>query len=566
MIIKSLDIEKFRLLKNINLPLGKQITVIAGQNGTMKSTILGMIAQPFTCSIENNPTPKFLQFNTESKFSEIFNLSLKHDKPKEHIYYINLYNENLHSEKNHIQVKSFERKKNIDEKDSDPNKPSDFIRFVTGKKRGKGYGNIKNIPVVYLSLKRLFPAGEVEKEKYIRYDSEFSEEENKEIIDLHNKIFSLNYLDNTNEKINILSDNKIKTQVGYENNTYDHFSNSSGEDNLTKIISACIYLKRVKKVLEEKKEYNGSILLIDEFDATLFPSSQIRLFKYLMKTSYLENIQIIITTHSLDLLNYIYNQQQTDKNYKENVKTLLLTNLERKITITQNPEINEIQRNLLINLYTNDKTKKQHSPINVFVEDRMAKEFMKSILYRRKGLHINYLDTMSSSEIRKISNLNIKELKNCIYILDGDQKNNNNKNNKIIYLPGEYAPECILADFLYNKTPDDPIWRKINLTKQECFEDYPINKNDDLKNNSKVKQAKKWIDKLSKEKNINIKKLFNLYLSDNQEEYQRFINEFYKRYNEIAINKGLEQLKTPQLKVYKTNITNAIEEVAATKK
>lgn len=44
--IKSLYVEKFRALKNIYIPLEQKVTVIAGQNATCKSTLLGMIGQP----------------------------------------------------------------------------------------------------------------------------------------------------------------------------------------------------------------------------------------------------------------------------------------------------------------------------------------------------------------------------------------------------------------------------------------------------------------------------------------------------------------------------------------
>ena len=44
--IKSLYVERFRAMKKLTIPLGKKVTVIAGQNATCKSTLLGMIGQP----------------------------------------------------------------------------------------------------------------------------------------------------------------------------------------------------------------------------------------------------------------------------------------------------------------------------------------------------------------------------------------------------------------------------------------------------------------------------------------------------------------------------------------
>ena len=52
--ITKIHIEKFRGFKNENLSLGSLLTGIAGQNGTQKSTLLGIITQTFTLK-ENDP-------------------------------------------------------------------------------------------------------------------------------------------------------------------------------------------------------------------------------------------------------------------------------------------------------------------------------------------------------------------------------------------------------------------------------------------------------------------------------------------------------------------------------
>ena len=50
MIIKSVEIEKFRAFEHASFALGKRITAISGRNATQKTTVLGMIGQPFTIS------------------------------------------------------------------------------------------------------------------------------------------------------------------------------------------------------------------------------------------------------------------------------------------------------------------------------------------------------------------------------------------------------------------------------------------------------------------------------------------------------------------------------------
>ena len=45
MILQSLKMEKFRHINNASVNFGENITVVSGQNGTGKSSVLGWIAQ-----------------------------------------------------------------------------------------------------------------------------------------------------------------------------------------------------------------------------------------------------------------------------------------------------------------------------------------------------------------------------------------------------------------------------------------------------------------------------------------------------------------------------------------
>lgn len=48
--IKSIDgifIKNFRKIQNQELKMGKQITIVSGRNGSMKSTLMGLIVHPF---------------------------------------------------------------------------------------------------------------------------------------------------------------------------------------------------------------------------------------------------------------------------------------------------------------------------------------------------------------------------------------------------------------------------------------------------------------------------------------------------------------------------------------
>lgn len=52
-IIEKIHIAKFRKFQNLTIRCGRKLTVIAGQNGTQKTTLLGLLAHPFSMSKKN---------------------------------------------------------------------------------------------------------------------------------------------------------------------------------------------------------------------------------------------------------------------------------------------------------------------------------------------------------------------------------------------------------------------------------------------------------------------------------------------------------------------------------
>lgn len=134
MIVEKVYVEKFRKLENLEIPLGKKVIVIAGQNGTLKTTLLGMIAQPFSMTDKLNPlsSEKTLEGQKyESKFKDKFKMSLNFDKPGEHKWRLYIPNDNIYP-KEYFEVESIARKESGKEDD---------IRFwsTEGREKGMGY-------------------------------------------------------------------------------------------------------------------------------------------------------------------------------------------------------------------------------------------------------------------------------------------------------------------------------------------------------------------------------------------------------------------------------------------
>ena len=78
MIIEKIHIEKFRAFDDVSFSLGRRLTAIVGRNGTQKTTVLGMIGQPFSISINSHPlfgSATLDGYDFKSQFSEKFKFS-----------------------------------------------------------------------------------------------------------------------------------------------------------------------------------------------------------------------------------------------------------------------------------------------------------------------------------------------------------------------------------------------------------------------------------------------------------------------------------------------------------
>lgn len=103
--IESIEIDKFRNFTPMTIKLGRYVTVISGQNGTGKSTLLGMLGQPFGMAEMKDVFGRGMR----AKFTDMFKLSPDHDIPGEHVYYVNLRDQSLYPSGSHVQVKSYKR-------------------------------------------------------------------------------------------------------------------------------------------------------------------------------------------------------------------------------------------------------------------------------------------------------------------------------------------------------------------------------------------------------------------------------------------------------------------------
>lgn len=259
MIIDKIHIAKFHGFNDVGFSLGKNITIIAGQNATQKSTLLGLMSQPFTINKESDLYgEKPLCGGTyKSGFSDKFKLSPPvYDKAGEHEWTLSF----LTDDEPYTVISMWRDQKK-----------TDALRFWKKGSRDKGTGYLP-YPVIFLSLKRLVPLAE-ESSYHIKSDVTLDEKELELFKDHHNDI--LYCFDNIIDAKIIDSPNK--TTLGLSADKYDWMQNSAGQDNVGKILLALLSFRRLKE--NHKKAYKGGLLFIDELDATMYPGSQKKLLQ-----------------------------------------------------------------------------------------------------------------------------------------------------------------------------------------------------------------------------------------------------------------------------------------------
>ena len=451
--IEKVYITKFRGFKEQEFELGSQLTAIAGQNGTQKSTLLGMITQTFSIP-KDNPMygeKPLCGGSYRSAFSDKFRLSPIFDKPKEHEW--SLFFDNGQQ----FEIESIVRT-------GDPN-----VRFWRKGSRDKGDGYIQ-FPTIFLSLKRLVPLAE---ENAIKTDDALlTPTEVAKFKELHNRIL----ISNTEITSTTGISSTNKQSMGVSTSLYDWNQNSMGQDNLAKIILALFSFKRLK---DNYSSYQGGILAIDELDATMYPASQVELLKVLRKYASDLNLQIIFTTHSISLLKVVDELCKEVKQRPETFNQIRMIYLKRSddnILIKRDVDFNGIVLDLNV---TAIAPRKKKNKITVYVEDKETELFVKAILKTRCNCLKFVNATLPCSMLIEMVAKAIPAF--CypysIIFLDGDVRKHMADMRKlanahnVLLLPGNESPERLLAKFLFNISDSDVLWNSlpIGYTKQVCF-------------------------------------------------------------------------------------------------
>lgn len=533
-IIEKAHITKFRKFSELDISCGKKMTIIAGQNGTQKTTLLGLLAHPFSMSkkdpedtspYEEDETNSFYEFKTltgykfQSKFANKFKFDANKEKAKDHEYTLFMVDK-TNGNNGQFTLESIWRK----------SKGSQTLRIWKKGARDAGDGYM-NYPVIYLSLKRVSPIGE--EKKITNYtlaiedqDTEFMRRNYNEILSLSPEKYETNELKSTNKA----------TWIAHPS-SYSALTVSAGQDNIGSILTAILSFKKLKEAFPN--EYKGGLLFIDEIESTLYPAAQENLMKKLFKFARDFQLQIFCTTHSPSII-----EVALDSKYKNDCAfNYLKLSSESKVTLDTNITPEQIYAHLSLkplSLSTPNIEK-----IRVYTEDEEARIFIKSLLPSKYTKLLDIVNVnIGSQQLIDLKNRRIKEFTNNLIILDGDQIASGRN---IITLPGNCGPDKLLYDFLFKEPINSDFWPDNKTTgtysKQICFRNFSeppqfVSKGD-------LREFyKSWIHEQYKGNYFgkNNQAGFKFWCNQNPKEVDIFILNFIKTYNFLAKKQNLPLL------------------------
>ncbi|MDR2854647.1 MAG: AAA family ATPase [Methanomicrobiales archaeon] len=558
--IESIHFEYYKKLKDLDLSFDKRVTVISGVNGTCKTSLLHIISNAFQkvtsrCEwIKNDDDGKkgldpinSTNNSINPKIEKLARGDKRYNNPapghKGSLYVIRYTNGVELKFRPHTHVNKKSSRHSI--KPPYGNKQEEKLPFC---------------PVIYLGLSRLYPFGEFQDDEAIKdIVANLPETYQKEINDLYYKFTHIRIASSSPQNMGSIKkrhdftpDEEKNSIPGVDSNTI-----SAGEESLLILLNSLVSLKYYYEVYREsydklnlEKEMFGSILLIDELDATFHPSYQSKILQYFLEYSKKYNIQIIFTTHSLSLLESALR--------KKNCTVIYLRDNGDRVNSMLNPDIFRIRMHLF------DKTRDEtyaNAYIPIFTEDEEARFLLEMLFdhYKREKedfRHISdllYLVTVNLGvdpliELFICKSKGNRYVMNGICVLDGDVNGLENNDNIRRREKIDRSKNANILTFFEKDSPERFLWKyatKLYEEPNSNFWEDPF-----IVNNNTTKRSylsiKSEVDEVGNERgelkgifNKNksfFKDVFTWWLKDekNKNEVDRFYNEFAKLFQRVA--------------------------------
>ena len=356
-ILKSMRVKNLKGIKDAEFNFTETLTAIMGVNGSGKTTVIHALAcvyQPLNNKKgENHKFSEFFVPNTDSfwKGSEfdVINKKIGEDEPITKKY-----------------TKTVDRWK-------------------------PKYSNRIKRDVYYIGIDTCLPDIEKEKKNRIIYSSSYKKDKiSEKIIKEAAYVLNKSYKSLLDNSFNEKHFPGVELESGLK---YSSLSMGTGEQRTIKILETVF----------NADPY--SLILIDEIDLLLHVSALKRLIYRLYEMAKNKNIQIIFTTHALEIV------ELTDY-----VGIQYISNISTEKTNVYSM----INSDLIYNL-----TGENNSPLKIFVEDELAKAIVKKLL-RIMGMSakadvIKYGAIENAFTIAAAKVLSGEDCTNILILLDGDK-------------------------------------------------------------------------------------------------------------------------------------------------
>ena len=520
--VSGIHIDNFRSLKNKEIIMGKKVTFLVGRNATMKTSLMGLIAHPYDSDSKDG-----FGRSLKTPLSSVFRLSLKNDDNyKYHIFLESDRGEKIR-ESVDVYIDSAKKRHRI---------------VVSGSEKGDGnfYYNTS-----FLNLKRLYPI--VETNAKANGEFKLNSEELAECKNFYEYVLpSMEY-----SEFDAVLDTSTKTTFAPLSKSYDFNSMSSGEDNLGSIFNRLVGFMRANLC-----NIKGGILCIDEVESSLHPVAEINLYNYLYNFSQKYGVQVILTTHSLSLIQHLYFENEKRLNNKDVVINFISCSQDegsKNYPILQNPDYSLAYKELTFKKLSEVVNARK---INIFCEDEVAKYFFKKIIKKKSVLNsLNILTNLNedpSNEGDSWKNLcklctNFSLLMHSSLVLfDADVPKEGldkiKKNNLFIKLPDEenLAIERRIILFISNLEDSDKFFKKFDKEKTVFLDEFKKAgiyslKMEHIKDQKKTSSdtCKNWVNAHKNE----FKKYLGYYC-DNHLNKENFLREFFEKINHICKKNG----------------------------
>lgn len=508
-LVSKVELKLFRNYTEQCFIPGRRITLISGQNGVGKSTLLSLIASGSGSSKKGSLKNKF-----QPDFSEFFRI----DENEEYMNY-SIFLTYLNTDSNETTEKRLSFKNDskanrgirvIPRTSNSHNKFSNLqVADAFSREHFHSGGSARiPLPTIYLSVSRLQPIGEHHNQMKIddlnRRNTVYSSSGNEMFSKWYNEVIPNTV--NKEGELHLVNKGVSPRNLLYMDMLNIPFcSQSVGQDNLGNIISALVDIY----LLSLEDNYQGSIICIDEIDVSLHPYTQLRLLNLMKRLAGELKIQFFLSTHSLTMIEEIFKWQKKDKTnysliyFKDPSLPRVIDNqsfgllkadmmnsisyLRPKIKIYFEDEVGELVFRLLIQAY------KDLFDDNGGEEDRKRIEYIKAKNY----ISIERLCSIVDRLDHKIMNIGCRDLlkmpekddyfKRVLFCLDGDARVTTVYNVKnylkhtlptvpdqqqvkhspnVMFLPSVLAPESFMYFVVYKLAshPGEfyPFWKALD--------------------------------------------------------------------------------------------------------